>query len=283
MGVQMNSIRPISSVARAYDLRDFDLGPATYRDNALLHVILEGTELQPNQGKLIVDLMAGSGKVGQAIEKTYPGNQLVYVDFSQSQLDKIDTPTGRVILADVRNGLPFPADWLDVVVVRYGIKDLAQHQQRTVLNHIALALQPAGRLVVTDMFAPTRAQAWLNRQHSLKQQLGGRNITADGECYIPTLREWRILLHDAGFAIRSLRSSVSSVSTLDWYLGKQFSGTADEQQAALRRINDFMRNAPRSVVRAFRMRYGDTIQIAYPVIVIAADKSTGSGSRSGFL
>lgn len=250
-----------------YDQRNFDSGPKTYTDQDFVKKIFTASGIGNQTGLLIADIMSGPGKLGKSIERTAPDNKFVYLDLSQEQLGRI-APNNNDdrIRADARK-IPFATGSLDVTLARYSIKDLTPEDQLKALNEINRILKNGGTLVIADMVATDDTKEWLNAQHSLKQEFNGRDITKEGTCHIPTLKEWEEILVQAGFKIDSIDSHMSFVNTSDWLNGNQIS---PEQ---LNELNRIILTAPDNVRKAFNIRQEDSkVLIDYPVTIIGAKK-----------
>lgn len=250
-----------------YRRRDFNKGPSTYSDTALLDKIFEAAIfLNPND--IVVDLMSGPAKVGLGMVERELGERYIALDLEPSLLKRIqESSTIEGITGDVRE-LPLRSEAIGVAIVRYGLKDIPKDQQLAALREINRTIFPGGGLVIVDMVSPEGVKDWLNEQHSLKQQRSGRNIKAEGECHIPTEAEWLSLLTLAGFQADVYDHYVSRVSTPDWVKGNQIS---EENRGELDR---FILNAPEEAIKAFNVRQENgEVKIDYPVVIIKASKS----------
>lgn len=251
-----------------YDKRDFDKGPATYTDKGFLDSIHCAAGLSVRSDiAFVIDLMTGTGKVASGMLERSPQHLYGVLDNNQGQLDKITQPV-RKILADVMNLSSVVENGsVDVATVRYGLKDIPADQQPDVLTGINKMLKLGGVLVIADMVSPIGTEEWNNRQHSLKQQFNGRDISREGECNIPTQDEWLRILKEAGFAPEVFDHYISRVTTSDWVRGKQIT---DEQRA---QMDVLILRAPEEVKKAFNIRQeGADVKIDYPVVVIRTVK-----------
>ncbi|MBP9690912.1 class I SAM-dependent methyltransferase [Candidatus Woesebacteria bacterium] len=275
-----------TGLIRGYNDRDFAAGPSTYTDSAFLRSIYEVTGIQEaNSQLMIADLMSGPGKLGLGMKELAKGNELnhhfFFLDLALNQLQQImPSDTSIRVGADARM-LPIENGSLDVVTARYSIKDLPPNDQVTALREIRRVLRPGGTLVIADMVAFPDTKEWLNKQHSLKQELGGRNPKFEGKCHIPTAEEWLSIVEQSGLkpTIRPFTESspyyYSRVTTKSWLTGKQFSGSDEEQRKKLLKMNRFILSAPKEIVSAFNIRQEqnageEIVKIDYPVVLIQA-------------
>lgn len=189
------------------------------------------------------------------------------MDLSPKMLSRVSSEAawGKVG-GDVR-AMPLADGSVDVVVARYGVKDLPVEQQPGALTEMVRVIRPGGRLVIADMVAPEGTQAWLNGHHALKQELGGRDPRTEGTCHIPTKREWITRLTESGLVDIGSDDYVSQVATQAWVDGKQIDGV---QQ---RIMDQDILNAPQSIKGAFKIRQeGESVRIDYPVVILQARK-----------
>lgn len=271
----------------AYDRRIFDTGPSVYSDEEFLQKILRATGLENFKGAArVMDLMSGPGKVGLAIKDKLFHHEYLFLDRVANQLRKIPPIDTMRIQGDARH-IPLANESVDVVVSRYAIKDLTEREQPGVIDAIARILRPGGVLVVADMVAPiSEVKDWLNRQHSLKQELGGRDSRLEGSCHIPTEDEWCELLRAANLQPQTFGFHVSRVDTQSWVSGKQVT------EGQLICLNHMILTAPCEAISQFRVQseshpnwVGDRnltleqvrkagnllkVRIEYPTIIIRA-------------
>jgi len=287
MGGEKINTEHKGGLTTSYNRRDFDIGPQTYRDEYLLQKIFDATRIASLDRVRIGDFMSGPGKVGLSFRERFPNHNYLFLDLSESQLKVIPSLGGIArIMGDVRS-IPIAEGTLDIVVARYSIKDLQKSEQPYAIHNIKKVLRPGGVFVVADMFAPTSSvKEWLNTQHSLKQELGGRNIELEGRCHIPIEEEWLQMLRQSGFEPSISAYHVSRVETVSWVQGKQ---VTLEQLAIL---NHMILTAPQQVKKEFSIRsqtHGHwltrrgltleevreagnnlKVEIDYPVIIIKA-------------
>lgn len=253
------------SIESMYGRRSFETGPATYTDEGFMDTIHTATGLADFRGTAtVVDLMSGPGKIAAGLRKRAPQHRYFALDFSGAQLAKV--PEGiETLQADVR-AMDIDPDFADVVVVRYGLKDIPQEQQPGVFAGISKILKPGGVLVIADMVSPDGMKIRTNHQHSLKQELGGRDVVRDGRCNIPTEEGWRDLLENAGFQAERIVDYTSNVSTANWVSGNQIT---EEQRRAM---DQLLAGEPRWFKFRFNVRGISPVKIDYPVVVIKAVK-----------
>ena len=250
----------------AYAARDFDAGPKTYTDQGFLDMIHSATGLGEFEGQAVVlDLMSGQAKVAQGLRARSPHHRYIAVDASEGQLLKVPDGIER-LQADVRDLSAVP--FADVVVVRYGLKDIPQHQQPAVLANIHRILKPGGVLVVVDMVSPDGMKFRTNQQHSLKQELGiiPRDVVTEGRCNIPTEDRWFDLIENAGLQVQGRWDYISQVATTDWVNGKQI-GEAERAQ-----MDALLASEPMYFKQRFNIRGNQPLRIDFPVVVIRAVK-----------
>lgn len=280
-------IRP--GLTGGYDRRDFGEGPSVYSDQSFLEKIISATGLNEEIRTNIGDFMSGSGSIGLAIRDRFPYNRYFFLDSATLQLHKVagENNISRVA-ADVRE-MPIGPESMGTVVVRYGIKDIPEGQQLGVLDQIHRVLKPGGVFVLADMFAPNRrVKDWLNRQHSLKQILSGRNPHAEGTCHIHTQDEWVDMIRYVGFEAKIFDYHVSKVDTASWVRGNQVN------RDQLARLNHMILVAPEEAIAAFEIKseshpglvgkngltreqvanLGESLRVGieYPTVIISAIK-----------
>lgn len=268
--------RPIESsstgMPEIYATRNWDAGPKTYTDQTMYDMLHRATGLADFIGQAIVlDLMSGPGKVGAALRDRSPQHRFIAVEASEGSLAKVPDGIER-IKTDVRDLSAVPQ--ADVVVVRYGLKDIPQDQQGAVLAGINEALKPGGVLVVADMVSPDGMKARTNRHHSAKQELSGRDVATKGRCNIPTEDQWVSLLNNAGFRVTGIEDYVSQVRTADWVKGGQFGTDMEEANAKRAQMDQMLASEPRYFRQRFNVRGGEDgpAGIDFPVLVIRAEK-----------
>ncbi len=253
-----------------YERRDFATGPSTYTDAGFSQKIYEATGLADRTTPAkVADIMSGPGKVGLALQERDPRHRFFFLDLAGGQLSKISPDENRFRLVGDARALPLADGYLDIVVVRYALKDLTIDEQPVALKEILRGLRPGGELIIADMVSPEvqGAKEWLNKQHALKQELSGRNPLTEGVCHIPTQSEWVVLLEQAGFHVEMYDSHLSCVTTTDWVKGKQV--TVEQ----LVQLDQMIMEAPPMVKKAFNIRKEDAlVKIDYPLVILRAVK-----------
>lgn len=266
--------RPESGIPDMYTGRDFAAGPATYTSPDFFRKIHQATGLDKlNHPARVLDAMSGPGLVGSSLQALSPAHRYYYLDLTLSQLAKIPESNGRV-LADVRK-MPFGTNTFDVVVIRYGAKDIREEEQVGLFKEVHRVLKRRGRLVLADMYVPfgeddvqnVQIYEWLNHQHAMKQEASGRDRSTEGTCHIPTEQGWLSLFRSAGFQADVVDHHMSLVTTTDWLISNQ----VDEEQ--LERLNHIILTAPPAAIKAFKIRKENgLVQLDYPVTIIRAEK-----------
>jgi len=256
----------------AYKKRDFGKSPDIYRDTSFVEKIRDAAGLTTRSNPaLVLDLMSGPGKVAGDLKRLSPDHDYVCLDLVASQLKKIPEEVTRKLISGDARALPFGSETFDIIVVRFGLKDLTESDQPKVLSVLQRILKPGGVLVVADMVSPDEnsAKEWLNQQHALKQRLGGRNETIEGTCHIPIKTEWLSLLGNAGFLAEVYGESVSHVNTTDWEKSKQVSPDG------LKELNTMLVNAPNDIKELLHIRNvpEEGVTIDYPLVVLRAVKN----------
>lgn len=238
-----------SGLAGAYDKRDFEAGPRIYSDRDFIQKIFDASELGNFEDIAKVgDFMSGPGKVGLGLREISPNHHYIFLDLAGNQLRKISLEPGVFRIRGDAKYTPFKESTFDVVVCRYAIKDLTQFDQPMAFREIRRILKPRGIFVFADMISPNDAtKDWLNRQHSLKQEFGGRNPSVEGKCHIPTVKEWRETLIACGLQSEIFSYHISHVDTHDWVKGGQVT------QDQLVTLNHMILTAPSGIINEFKI------------------------------
>ncbi len=214
--------------------------------------------------------MSGTGEIGKEIAEKFPGNTLWYIDTSQAQLNTI-ADQEHVIAHDVRKGLPSTLPQLDGAVVRFGVKNLSQEDQKKFVSDVANKLVDRGWLVIADMVSPENMQDWRNNERRLKHKLEGHDVEKEGAGNIPYLIDWVALLENAGFDVDISEPFTSHVQTNKWH--KQFAGSEDDKTRAVQDMNKLLLSASEEVKTAFNIHTENgTVQIDYPLRIFRAKK-----------
>jgi SAM-dependent methyltransferase len=257
-----------NELVKAYSKRDWEAGPKTYTDEGFMDMIHAATGLSDFKGKAtVIDLMSGPGKIAKGLQQRSPDHDYYVLNASDADFGKIPESI-RTMQVDVKtmSEAEVPTGFADVVVVRYGLKDIPQDQQPGVVRNISRILKPGGILVIADMVSPDGMKYRTNQQHSLKQELQGRDLKKDGRCNIPTREGWVDLLEGEGFQVEGMNDYTSNVTTTDWVKGKQIS---DEQRVQMDKL---LSTEPRWVKQAFGIGGKSPVKIGFPVLVIRAVK-----------
>ena len=167
----------------------------------------------------IVDGMSNKGKVGLGILERYNKEKpkartrlaVIFNDILYEHLEPLYQKSYEIIHGDIRD-LHKSGAKPDIVVVRFGIKDLPKigmrygiedlqkSEQVAALQSIHNSLIAGGTFVLADMAAFTmQAQEGIIKVHAAKQIYEGRDEGEEGRCHIPTNLEWIELLNKAGF------------------------------------------------------------------------------------
>jgi ubiquinone/menaquinone biosynthesis C-methylase UbiE len=225
-----------------------------------------------------LDLMCGPGKLGKMLEEhaaqTKRNVEMHYNDLSAENLAKIDAPAERKIACDAME-ISRHAKGFDLIVVRYGIKDIVRDLQVRAIWEAREALKKRGRLLIADMTASRLSQPAVNNVHRMKQEFAGRDPKLEGVCHIPTLSEWKKNAQEAGFRkVRFIKKKlISPVDTMDWL--NQFGCGETESMRKILALNSYilaMRNENREFGVEFNVRTdGDRVKLDFPIMVMIAE------------
>lgn len=258
--------------------RNFDTVP-TYTDADFLRKIAMAARLDQFIGSaLVTDLASGPGKLGLGLQRLHPQHRFLFIDVSTEQIKKANQanqdPRNQFVAADIRRMPEIASESVDAAVARYTLKDLTWEEKVLTLQEIRRIIRPNGVLAVADMVSPScEVRAWLNEQHSIKQEFEWRNPEKEGRCYIPTTREWLGFLRHAGFNPQVSDTHMSFVATRQWVIG----GQIDEAQKVA--LDTFILSAPAEARKVFNIRTEtdpktgeDLVKLDYPLVIITANK-----------
>jgi SAM-dependent methyltransferase len=236
----------------------------------------------------LLDAMSGPGKFGKSIfgqffdEKAQGGHEgimlsVTFNDIREEPLIRLREEGYETVHCDVRNLQPNIRTSYHVVAVRFSLKDFPEGEKEVAIASLREALIPGGRLVIADMYAPSEAsQEAVNRVHSAKQELAGRNPETEGVCFIPTEEQWITLVKKAGFKpVDVTYKGTSDVDTRQW--SEQFGPEADDD-AMIMQMNRVIAKAAvdsPDFNHEFNVHIGDNLEkvtVSFPILVIAGDK-----------
>ena len=270
---------------------EFRRGLDIYQPNApfnkAAYRACEFKRLPPGCNK-VLDAMSGPGKFGSTVlvhflDERGSGNpdgsrlELTFNDIRLEPLLKLEAEGYQTVQCDVREiGERHPKTF-HVALVRFGIKDIPEQDKQDVLWSLNRSLIRGGRLVVADMYAPSKeSQAALNEVHSSKQVLAGREVDKEGACHIPTQEEWTGLLRATDFSpVQVAFTGMSDVCTQQWE--GQFGPDADDGHKIMLMNETIARastNCP-DFEREFRVKLGEGLQnvtLSFSVLVITGDQ-----------
>lgn len=273
----MTTKTPESGMSEMYDRRMRGTGflPATYSDERFVQMTYNAAYLsQMPFGERVLDIMSGPGKLIAGLRAIDPRHQYTALDLLAGAVSQIQGNIDRIR----GNGfiLPLKDNSVRVALLRYSAKDYPYDQQQELLAEAARVITPGGRLVLVDMFAPVvgdlikdgQLYEFVNYQHAMKQERGGRNRETEGACNILPERGWIKLLTNTGFKnVRVFAHYVSRVSTEDW------KGQVRDPDKHIPEMNHILLTAPEIAKKIYRIREEDgKVKIEFPVDVITARK-----------
>lgn len=256
-----------------------DCGPYTPDSplNKMAYLSCGFGRLQGSGGIEVLDAMSGPGKFGKMLLDNYQqanNRAPICVSFNDVRTDALAGLSNegfRIIGQDIRK-LDTDSRF-DIVVERFGLKDLGLDGIQEALAHIRAVLSKGGRLVVADMTAHSRrGQEGINRIHAKEQNLLGRNEVLDGSCFIPTNEDWKMLLDKSGFEAHITYSKANAAIPLNLVkqrLGQNSEGNAKYEQLYRTIADEYGRNP--QWAREFRVHMDsrpEMLTITYPYIVL---------------
>jgi|GEM_PF-1168399 len=235
---------------------------------------------------LLLDAMAGPGELGKDLKAKFEESgasqalAVVFNDVRQEPLSLLEQQGHETLLADIR--FLQTAKKFDIVAVRYGLNDLIPVQIVKALSSIFDSIVNGGRVVIADMFAPTKeGQESIRAFHAEKQRFAGRDVAKEGECYIPTIAEWMDFLQQAGFTRATLHfEGTSDVDTQNWK--GQFPSDSKEF-ILITYLNVFasvLADKNPAFARDLQLKFTDMqppfsaakLEIKFPIMVLSAEK-----------
>jgi hypothetical protein len=165
----------------------------------------------------ITDAMSGPGKVWKDVigpryteyMRAHTDARGILVTFNDSRAEAVDPMAGQgyaTLVCDVREiGRRAASTGFhpqEIIVVRYGIKELPRDDQAMALHEIHGFLEEGGRVVLGEIYSEgERDKAGFQTVHGMKHFFAGRNISVEGALHIPTISEWKEYLTSAGFEV----------------------------------------------------------------------------------
>jgi len=235
----------------------------------------------------LLDAMSGPGKLGLMVRDSFVEEvrngglnhkrlNLAFNDVREEPLMKLKEGGFQTLHCDARELGEVARKHFHVIAVRFGLKDFPMEQKREAIMSMHNALVRGCRLVIADMYSPSKeSQEAINTIHAAKQGAAGRDKEAEGECYIPTVEEWKGLLEGAFMPVKVTYTGVSRVDTTQWE--GQFGPDADDGKL-LHKLNWLIADMTmknRQFEQECDVR-SDIDQkhalISFPVLVITADK-----------
>ena len=159
---------------------------ATYTD--LLDRVCQG--LKPEVGELVLDVGSGTGNL--ALKLGDLGCRVVGMDFCRQGLERHKAKDAEccVVLADLRNGLPFQADLFDGIVCNNVLYALSQDEQVQVVKEFHRVLKPGGRVALANPKLGWTPMAAYLKSIAYNVRAEGRWVTAKKlvKSVVPTIK-----------------------------------------------------------------------------------------------
>jgi ubiquinone/menaquinone biosynthesis C-methylase UbiE len=116
-------------------------------------------KLEIKQGEVILDAGAGTGNLGEKIEKA--GGVVVGFDSSEFGLEihRRKTPHAKLVVGSLLDPLPFSDNYFDKICSNNVIYALPKTKRREVLKELYRILKPGGKIIVSNVhsrFAPKK-------------------------------------------------------------------------------------------------------------------------------
>jgi ubiquinone/menaquinone biosynthesis C-methylase UbiE len=233
---------------------------APIANEAALKLIVEAAQAGPADE--VLDVACGGGIVVCAFAAVV--KHATGIDMTQAMLDRARTLATEKGVANVtwREGeverLPFPDGSFTIVVTRFAMHHLLD--PAAVFREMMRVCVPGGRIVVVDTYAsdePAKAAAF-NRLEILRDPSHARSLT---------LAELKGLYRTAGLAeprisFYELRDTVTNL------LARSFPNPGDEEKI----IDMFTAAIEDDRLGIPVHRAGDTLEYAYPVAILAAER-----------
>lgn len=145
----------------------------------------------------VLDAFAGIGIVADAIAEELNRRKKDYsitvADINEDYIRRIPDEYTKLCL-DLLKG-PVRRTY-DLIVMRYGLHDLAYRDKIRVLQNLIPSLEKSGRIVICDIMPDKKSRAWLEYHHQLKEDLTmGRNrgvCLSLSQDYIRILEDLRV-------------------------------------------------------------------------------------------
>jgi len=235
----------------------------------------------PSKEISILDAMAGPGKFGNMIlemNRNKVGGPKIKMSFNDARLEPLlglQSSGAEVIHSDIRTLAVNSA--FDIVIERFGLKDLPYGHLANALDRIRNSLRLNGRLVIADMFAVSeKTQEAAISIHAAEQRFAGRNEAVDGICHIPTIEGWISALASSSFraSVRFTRArGAIELSVFKSWL-KSESEYVEKMDMLFSAIADACNRQP-NVAIEYGIKLAGTIEkttISWPYAVIVGEK-----------